>query len=64
MCVSTVPITPGVIPSARNTASNMNVVVVLPFVPVTPTSVSARDGSPKNSDANGPIAVRTEGTMA
>ena len=34
--------------------------VVLPLVPVTPTTVSASDGWPQNASAIGPIASRTE----
>jgi hypothetical protein len=40
------------------------VVVVLPAVPVTPTTSSARDGSSKNATAAGPIEARTECTTS
>ena len=36
--------------------------VVLPFVPVTPTTRSAAVGLPWNAAASGPIAARTLGT--
>ncbi len=36
--------------------------VVLPLVPVTPTTESSRDGSPYQRDAASAIARRTEGT--
>jgi len=38
------------------------VVVVFPFVPVTPIVVSMDEGRPKNSDDIGPMTSRTEGT--
>ena len=41
-----VPITPGVRPSARRIASSRKVVVVFPFVPVTPTTVIPSAGRP------------------
>jgi hypothetical protein len=41
-----VPMIPGVRPSARNTASSKYVVVVFPFVPVTPTTVIPSAGRP------------------
>jgi hypothetical protein len=41
-----VPITPGVRPSARKIASSRKVVVVFPFVPVTPTTVIPSAGRP------------------
>ena len=46
----------------RKTDSRRYVVVVLPFVPVTPTIARSREGSPWNTDAIGPIAARTDGT--
>jgi hypothetical protein len=58
-----VPMTPGVRPSARKIASSRNVVVVFPFVPVTPTTVIASAGCPKNAAEIGPIAARTSGTL-
>ena len=39
-----------------------NAVVVLPFVPVTPTTRSCAVGLPWNAAASGPIAARTLGT--
>ena len=57
-----VPITPGVIPASRRIPSRRYVVVVFPFVPVTPIMVSRSAGRPKNSAATGPMACRTEGT--
>ena len=41
-----VPMTPVARPRARRSASTRYEVVVLPFVPVMPTTVSARDGWP------------------
>ena len=49
-------------PAARNTASRRWTTVVLPFVPVTPTIVIERAGSPNTTADIGPIARRTEGT--
>jgi hypothetical protein len=43
---STVPIRPVLRPAARNAASSMYVVVVLPEVPVTPSTASEVDGLP------------------
>ena len=40
------------------------VVVVLPFVPVTPTSVSSRLGCPKKLAARNPIASRVSATTS
>ena len=37
--------------------------VVLPLVPVTPTTRSSREGSPYQREAMSAIARRTEGTM-
>jgi hypothetical protein len=45
---SIVPTSAVVFPAARNTASIRNVVVVLPFVPVTPVSFSLSSGFHKN----------------
>jgi hypothetical protein len=36
--------------------------VVLPFVPVTPTTAIRRDGYAKKAAETGPMAARTEGT--
>ena len=41
-----VPITPGVSPAARNTDSRRYVVVVLPLVPVIPTTIIRSAGRP------------------
>src|SRR4026209_709317 len=51
-----VPITTGVQPAVRNTASSRYVEVVLPFVPVIPTTVIAVPGRSNSSAAMGPIA--------
>ncbi len=59
-----VPITPGRRPAAASTASRKNVVVVFPLVPVMPSTGSARDGSPWNRAATGPIDRRTDRTLA
>ena len=58
-----VPTTPGGRPAARKIASRTYVVVVLPFVPVTPMSGTRSDGCPKKTAETGPIARRTDGTM-
>ena len=58
-----VPTTPGARPAARKIDSRRKVVVVFPFVPVTPTSGKRSDGRPKNAADIGPIAHRTVGTM-
>ena len=57
-----VPTTPGGRPAARKIASRTYVVVVFPFVPVTPTRGKRSDGRPKNAADIGPIARRTDGT--
>jgi hypothetical protein len=54
--------TPGTMPAVRKTDSIRYVVVVLPFVPVTPTVTIASAGRPKASAETGPMASRTEGT--
>ncbi len=52
----------GARPASARIECSRNAVVVLPFVPVTATTSSSRDGSPKNAAAVGPIASRTLGT--
>ena len=59
-----VPITPGRMPAARAMASSSQVVVVLPLVPVTPSTASFVEGWPQAAAATGPIAARTEATRA
>ena len=61
-CAPTVPIAPVRWPAVRNTASRRCTMVVLPFVPVTPTTVSEPDGSSNTTADIGPIASRTERT--
>ena len=60
--IPVVPMTPGVHPAAAKIRSIRNVVVVFPFVPVTPTISSSRAGHSWNAAATGPMAPRTEGT--
>ena len=57
-----VPISPHGRPEPSSIARTMNVVVVLPFVPVTATTASSALGSPWKRAAAGPIAERTEPT--
>ena len=57
-----VPITPVASPRARSNASTRYDVVVLPFVPVMPTSVRARDGWPYQADARRASDARAAGT--
>ena len=58
---STVPTSPGARPPASSIECSRNVVVVFPFVPVTPASSSSRVGSPKNTSAATAIAARASG---
>ncbi len=57
-----VPMTPARIPAARAIASSRYVVVVLPLVPVTPSTANRADGSPQAAADTGPMAARTEAT--
>ena len=59
-----VPITAGFPPAARRIPASRNVVVVFPFVPVTPATGMRREGSPWMRAASGPIEPRTEATRA
>ncbi len=59
---SIVPSSPVAWPAAVRIACWRNAVVVLPFVPVTPSTVSCSVGCPKKTSAIGPIAARTDGT--
>ena len=49
-------------PSASSTDRRKWVVVVLPLVPVTPTTARRRDGWPWKAAATGPMAARTSST--
>ena len=60
--VSTVLIRPADSPCASSAAWMSSVVVVLPFVPVTPTTVSRSDGYPSCAAAIDDSARRAEGT--
>ncbi len=57
----TVPIRPTVRPAARRPASIRYVVVVLPDVPVTPTTVRRSDGRPYTVAATSPRTLRGSG---
>ena len=61
---STVPTSPGERPAAARTERRRKVVVVLPFVPVTPATSSARVGSPKKASAAIAIAARASSTTS
>ncbi len=58
-----VPMTPVGQPAASSTAASRWVTVVLPFVPVTPTTARLAEGSPKNAAASGAIATRVSSTI-
>jgi len=60
--ISTVPITPTDFPAARRIASTRYVVVVLPFVPVTPISVMPFAGSPNERATSRPSTFAVDGT--
>jgi hypothetical protein len=57
-----VPMSPVDQPWASRIERSRWVVVVLPFVPVTPTTRSSRDGWPWKAAANGAMAARTDAT--
>ena len=59
MRASTVPSRPLLRPAASNMAASRKAVVVLPFVPVTPTTASCSLGRPQSTCASGPSAART-----
>ena len=59
-----VPITPVGSPAARRIDATSALVVVLPFVPVMPTTRSAADGSPCTAAATGPSARRVSATTS
>src|SRR5215207_10503181 len=59
-----VPTRPHGSPAASRTACTRCVTVVLPAVPVTPTTYNSCDGSPQNAAATGPSARRTSGTTS
>ena len=61
---STVPTSPVDLPAASSIACSRNVVVVFPFVPVTPTTSSSFVGSPKNTSAATAIAALESGTTS
>ena len=58
------PTSPGRRPAAARIAKSRNVVVVFPFVPVTPATSSSSVGSPKNASAARAIAARTSATTS
>ena len=58
----TVPSSPRRIPAASRISRTRKAVVVLPFVPVTPTTRSSAVGSPENRAASGAIAARASAT--
>jgi hypothetical protein len=60
----TVPIRPDLRLAAARPARTRKVVVVLPLVPVTPKTGSARDGCPYTSADNGPSAARGSGVTS
>src|SRR5215213_759386 len=60
--ISTVPTRPVVRPAARRTASRRYVVVVLPFVPVTPISCRSRAGEPYTCADTAPRTARGSAT--
>ena len=62
MRLTTVPSSPDGCPAAANRPATRCAVVVLPLVPVTPTTRRARDGSPYQRAAMSAMARRTEGT--
>src|SRR4029453_2859537 len=53
----------GARPDASSTGQSRWVTVVLPDVPVTPTTTRSCDGLPQKAADSGPIALRTLGTM-
>jgi len=59
---SIVPISPTLRPASRRIDSTRKLVLVLPFVPVTPTSSSSSAGWPKNAVASGASARRASAT--
>ena len=59
---STVPMTPQGIPAACSTECARYAEVVLPLVPVMPTTVMCAEGSPSSSAAIRAIATRESGT--
>ncbi len=59
-----VPMMPERSPAAAAIRSSRYVVVVFPFVPVTPSTRIARAGSPWNRAQSGPSTLRTEPTRA
>ena len=58
----TVPSSPHRTPAASSISRIRNAVVVLPLVPVTPTTRSSRVGSPQKRAASGAIAARASAT--
>lgn len=61
MRIPMVPISPAVRPAARSADSMRYVVVVLPDVPVTPTTVTRSDGFPYTAAASPPSTPRGPG---
>ena len=60
--ISTVPMTPHCIPAASSTACARYALVVLPLVPVIPTTVIFAEGSPSIIAPMSAIATRESGT--
>ena len=58
----TVPSSPQRIPAASRISRSRKAVVVLPLVPVTPTTRSSAVGSPQKRAASGAIAARASAT--
>lgn len=58
-----VPITSVDVPEVRRMEPKRWAVVVLPLVPVIPTTDMCRDGLPNTSLAKAPISERTSSTM-
>ena len=63
MRLATVPSRPDGLPAAANRPATRCAVVVLPLVPVTPTTRSSREGSPYQRAPSSAMARRTDGTM-
>ena len=61
---STVPTSPARRPSASRIERSRWVVVLLPFVPVTPATVSLSVGAPKKASAATAIAAREDSTTS
>ena len=62
MRLTTVPSSAAGTPAAAKMPATRCAVVVLPLVPVTPTTVRSRDGSPYQRAAMSAMARRTDGT--